>query len=154
MSTTGVTKIREKIVQRRGDNLLKKIEGLESGVLARYNDYELTWHRDVIKENSKNESKPTRFFPIADSFEVIFVCFEEFTKRFGNEFLVRFEWPFVLQVKIRESKKFLESFYGGQGTKDLVILKIHPDALFEVQELEYDIKLFVAANSLMGDCKS
>lgn len=154
MSTTGVTKIREKIVQRRGADLLRKIEGLESGVLARYSDYELTWHQEVIKENSKIESNPARLFPISDSFEVICASFEEFTKKYGNELLIQFEWPFVFNLKVHESRRFLKSFYENQGTKDLVVMKIHPNAVFEVQELEYDIKLFVTANSFVGDCRS
>jgi|GEM_PF-4352817 len=42
----------------------------------------------------------------------------------------------------------MHSLYKEQNTKDLVIFKIHPDAIFEVQELEYDIKLFIIEKSI------
>ena len=38
MSTTGAEKIREKIIQRRGNELLQRLDGLEAGVLAKASD--------------------------------------------------------------------------------------------------------------------
>jgi hypothetical protein len=54
----------------------------------------------------------------------------------------------VEAVKIRAPTSFMHSLYKEQNTKDLVIFKIHPDAIFEVQELEYDIKLFIIEKSI------
>jgi len=148
MSTTGADKIREKITQRQGNELLQKLEGLEDGVLTKSGNYDLSWHTTKTKENSAYESKPTLLFPIDTSLEVICKKFEEFTKKHGAELLIQFEQPFVMNIKILEPESFIRSLYKNQRTKDLTIFKMHPDAVFEVQELEYDIKLFVVAKTI------
>ena len=148
MSTTGADKIREKITQRRGNELLQKLDGLEAGALVKSSNYDLSWHTAKAKENSTFESKSTLLFPINNPFEIISKSFEDFTKKYGGEFLIQFERPFILEVKIQEPKIFIYSLYKNQRTKDLTIFKVHPDAIFEVQELEYEIKLFVAMKSI------
>ncbi|WP_157632285.1 hypothetical protein [Variovorax sp. Varisp85] len=148
MPTTAADKIREKITQRRGNELLQRLEGLEAGVLTKSSNYDLSWHTTATKENSAYESRPTLLFPIDNSLEAICKKFEEFTKKHGAELLIQFEQPFVMKIKIREPESFIRSLYKNQRTKDLTIFKIHPDAVFEVQELEYDIKLFVVDKTI------
>jgi len=148
MSTTGAEKIREKIIQRRGNELLQRLDGLEAGALAKASDYDLSWHMAIAKENSAFKSKSTLLFPIDNFFEAICENFEKFTEKYEGELLIQYEKPFILKVDIRESKSFMHSLYKEQNTKDLVIFKIHPDAIFEVQELEYNIKLFIIEKSI------
>lgn len=148
MSTIGADKIREKIAQRRGNELLRQLEGLETGALVKSSNYDFSWHAATTKENSAFESTPTFPLPLDNSLEVICKKFEGFTKKYGGELLIQFEQPFILKIKTREPRVFIRSFYQNQRTKDLTIFKIHPDAIFEVQELEYDIKLFVIARSI------
>jgi hypothetical protein len=148
MSTTGADKIREKITQRRGNELLQKLDGLEARALVKSSSYDLSWHTVKTKENSAFESKPTLFFPINNSLEIICESFKDFAKNHDGEFLIQFEQPFILEVKIQEPKAFICSLCKNQRTKDLTIFKIHPDALFEVQELEYEVKLFLAMRSV------
>ncbi|MDQ0586424.1 hypothetical protein [Variovorax paradoxus] len=71
MSTMGVDKIREQITQRRGNELLQKLEGLEAGALVKSSNYDLSWHTTKTKENRAFESKPTLLFPIDISLEII-----------------------------------------------------------------------------------
>lgn len=148
MSTTVADKIREKITQRRGNELLQKLEGLAAGALVKSSDYDLSWHTATTKENSAFESTPTFLLPLDNSLELICKKFEGFTKKYDGELLIQFEQPFILKIKTREPGVFIRSFYQNQRTKDLTIFKIHPDAIFEVQELEYDIKLFVVSRSI------
>lgn len=140
--------IREKITQHRGNELLQKLDGLEAGALVKSSSYDLSWHTIKTKENSAFESKSTLLFPINNSLEIICKSFKDFAKKHDGEFLIQFEQPFILKVKIQEPKSFIYSIYKNQRTKDLTIFKIHPDAFFEVQELEYEIKLFAAMRSI------
>jgi hypothetical protein len=148
MSATDADKIREKITQRRGNELLQKLEGLGAGALVKSSDYDLSWHTVTTKGNGAFESTPTLLLPLDNSLEVLCKKFEEFTEKYGSELLIQFEQPFVLKIKIREPETFIRSLHQNQRTKDLTIFKIHPDAIFEAQELEYDIKLFVIARSI------
>ncbi|WP_155419610.1 hypothetical protein [Variovorax paradoxus] len=148
MSTIGADKIREKVTQRLGNELLRELEGLETGALVKSSNYDFSWHAATTKENSAFESTPALLLPLDNFLEVICKKFEEFTEKYGSELLVQFEQPFILKIKIREPETFIRSLYQNQRTKDLTIFKVHPDAIFEAQELEYDIKLFVIARSI------
>jgi len=115
--------------------------------VVRSSDYDLSWHTAIVKENSKFESTPALRIPIEKSAEIIYSKFCEFLEKYSEDVLIQFELPYVLRVKIKNKMNFIRSLYERQKTKDLTIFKVQPDVVFEVQELEYEIKLFLISKS-------
>ncbi|MFM9925548.1 hypothetical protein VLK31_21335 [Variovorax sp. H27-G14] len=144
MSIIRANKIREKITQRRGVELLAKLDGLDSCRLGMADAHDISWQENIMKKNLAFDSKPNFLLPIEDAVQKIIEEFENFIDKFGNELLVLFEIPFILELSVRNPEALIQSFYRVKGTRDITVFSKCKKAIFEVQELEYEVKIFSA----------
>lgn len=143
MSSSRADQIREKVTQRHGIELLKKLEGLDRGDLAKLDAYDLAWHENTAQRNALIESKPLFALPLENSLVTVCEKFEAFIDRFGSEVLIPFQLSFVFELSVRDPSALIRSFQRARGTCDIVVFCPHTKAMFEAQELEYETYIFV-----------
>lgn len=143
MSIVRVNRIENILIRRRGDELLRKLNGLNHGGLVEIASHDISWHEHISSRNALMDSVPAFLFPIENSFELISREFELFFGECENELLVSFEKPFIFKLSLRDPGVFLQSFFATQGTCDITAICERKKAIFESQELEYEVKIFV-----------
>lgn len=137
-------RIREKQVQQRGLALIAARQGAESASLVESRNLDLVWQEAVFRQNSKiNTARTGQSVLIESSQTTIIPAFRRFVAQTRTRLILQFELPYAVIVVISDPDAFMASLLAQRRTRDWTLFCDHPRAVFDIQEREYKVVLFI-----------
>lgn len=135
-------KLYGKLLERKVQLALREIEGVSSAMVVKIGSEDFAFHNSAINDQCGIDAQASVRWNLKISDQDLISHLSERILRYSRTFFLPFEQPYVVKVTIDDFEKFVKSVWRLSGTRDITLYTTDPPAVFDLQDLEYELAYF------------